>query len=456
MIEKSLANIVDSLRASNISARELALEAMANNRCGAYHHVDKEVTLAQADAADKTLRDGAVGPLHGIPASVKDLYGVTGFPTFAGSGKALPAKFQKDGRLLRRFRSQHGVVTGKTHTVEFAFGGIGTNPRYTTPRNPWSKDGRAPGGSSAGAGVSLCEGSALVAFGTDTAGSVRIPASWTGNVGLKTTAGRWSTEGIVPLSSTLDTAGILTRTVADLKIAFGALDTDWPTPLLSGMRFGIASDVFWEDCSAGVVGAVQTALQELNKAGVKSVPFAFTEASPAVELLKLGGPVSAELYDFLKRELPSWFDDLEPNVRARVGDAGNLPAHVYLNRLALMRRYAASVDERMRDVDVVVTPTVANTPPLLSALKDTETYKRENILCLRNTSVVSYVGLCAITIPVGLDALGMPVGMSLIGRRNSEPELIAIAHAVEGVLGTSRERLGEVPFLSRPSPDGVA
>jgi aspartyl-tRNA(Asn)/glutamyl-tRNA(Gln) amidotransferase subunit A len=138
----------------------------------------------------------------GIPISVKDLFGVPGLPTCAGTNAAFPREWEAAGPVVGAVLSQLGIVTGKTHTVEFAFGGLGTNPHWGTPVNPWSSpdEPRAPGGSSAGAGVSLAQGSALLALGTDTAGSVRIPASFTGQTALKTTHGRWSLEGIVPLS----------------------------------------------------------------------------------------------------------------------------------------------------------------------------------------------------------------------------------------------------------------
>jgi len=436
----ALSELGRRLRDGGLSAVELAAEARAADTHGAYVYVDEERTRRQAAAADAAFAAGVdLGPLQGIPVSVKDLYGVPGFPTAAGSPRSLPEAWEQAGPVVGAALSQLAVVTGKTHTVEFAFGGLGTNPHHPTPRNPASPGvPRAPGGSSAGAGVSLAEGSAALAFGTDTAGSVRIPAAWTGQAGLKTTKGRWSTDGIVPLSTTLDTAGILAPSVTDLRVAFSALDPHGPVDggevALAGLRIGRSDDLVWEGCSPGVVEAVDAALEVLGRAGARVVPAALPEVTPAYALFNLGGPVATELYQFLSGELPGWLEGLDPNVRARLAGAGELPAHEYLRRLREMARLAASAAERLRAVDVLVTPTVANTPPTLDAIATPETYKAENVLCLRNTGVVSYLGLCAVTVPAGVDAAGMPVGMQLVGRPMSEGRLLAIAAAVERAL----------------------
>ena len=448
----SLADLGRDLRTGSRSARELCEAALGAMHHDAYRHVDPERSRRAADAADAALAAGAdLGPLMGLPVSIKDLYGVPGYPTSAGTGLELPARFTEAGPVVRRALDQLAVPTGKTHTVEFAFGGIGTNPHTGTPRNPWDADEhRVPGGSSAGAGVSLVEGSAVVAFGTDTAGSVRIPAAWTGTVGLKTTAGRWSTAGIVPLSRTLDTAGILTRTVADAIVAFGALDsacagTHVPVRDTAGVRIGVSQRLFWEELSPGVGEAIEVALGELEAAGAKRRELKLPMLDEVKRLFDAGGPVAAELYHFLSRELPDRYEALDPNVRSRIGDAGNLPTHQYLDRLDRMAALSAEAAERLREVDVLVTPTVANTPPTVASLADRDRYRHENLLCLRNTCIASYLGLCAISIPVGKDAAGMPVGLQLIARPNAEAHLLSIAQAFERTLGDATARLGPPP-----------
>lgn len=425
------------------AAEQLAL-ARTCDQHGAYCTIDQELSVGAARAADAAFEAGVrLGPLQGVPISVKDLYGVPGYSTYAGSTQRLPARFEAAGPLISKLRAQLGVIVGKTHTVEFAFGGVGTNPHYPTPINPWSPDAhRAPGGSSAGAGVSLSEGSAHLALGTDTAGSVRIPASWTGNAGLKTTKGRWSTEGVVPLSSSLDTTGILTRTADDLAFAFAALDPNpgdlSPRPL-SGARFGRVEKLLFEGCSPGVVEAVDAALSLVGAQGARVVDLELPELQEVKALFDAGGPVSAELYSFLSRELPPWLEALDPNVQARIGDAGRMPAHEYLARLARMADLKARVLRRMEGalpggVDVLVCPTVANSPPQLSEIDTPERYKPQNLLCLRNTCVASYLGLCAVTVPVGLDRNAMPVGLQLIGKPDQEAQLIGLARALTSIV----------------------
>ena len=182
--------------------------------------------------------------------------------------------------MIRAIRGQMAVIAGKTHTVEFAFGGLGTNPHWGTPRNPWDNlEHRAPGGSSAGAGVSLCEGSALAAFGSDTGGSVRVPASMTGTVGLKTTKGRWPTDGIVPLCSTLDTPGILTRSAADAAIVFSAIESvlaKRPVAAVQPMdirtlTIGLTRSFYWDRCQDDIAAVLEEAIRGLAAAGARTL-----------------------------------------------------------------------------------------------------------------------------------------------------------------------------------------
>jgi aspartyl-tRNA(Asn)/glutamyl-tRNA(Gln) amidotransferase subunit A len=216
-LSRPLIEIARDLRERRASARELIEAAIARHerfgeRLHAYLFWAPEQARAVARAADAAFSAGvSAGPLQGLPVSIKDLFAGAGYPCFAGSNRPLPADpWERDGPLVAALRRQLGVITGKTHMVEFAFGGTGQNTHHGPPYNPWDAAAhRSVGGSSSGAGVSLLEGSALLAFGSDTAGSVRIPACMTGNAGLKVTIGRWSTDGVVPLSFTFDTPGLL-------------------------------------------------------------------------------------------------------------------------------------------------------------------------------------------------------------------------------------------------------
>ena len=270
-IEKPLAEVAKALRVGRVSAAALLDEARAcharwDGRLGPYKTWDEDGARARARAADAAFQAGVdLGPLQGIPVSVKDLFALAGLPTYAGSPRRLPPAWERAGPVMVTLCRQMAVVTGKTHMVEFAFGGLGVNGHWGTPRNPWDATvHRVPGGSSSGAGVSLVEGSALLAFGSDTAGSVRIPASMAGNAGLKISHGRWSLDGIVPLSPAFDTPGLLARTVADLAHAFHALDPACrergqgplaPPADFAGLRVGRVEGYFWDGCSAGVAEA---------------------------------------------------------------------------------------------------------------------------------------------------------------------------------------------------------
>ena len=456
-IDNSLADIAAALRDGVTSAREIAEEAIARHdkwgdQIAAYRDWRADEILAQADAADEALRAGQdKGPLQGLPISVKDIFGAEGYRTFAGSPKALPPEYERDGPMVTAVREQQGVITGKTHTVEFAYGGLGTNDHWGTPRNPWdSENHRVPGGSSAGAGTSLMEGSALIAFGTDTGGSVRAPASMTGTAGLKTTAGRWPTEGIVPLSSTLDTPGILTRTVADLAYGFAAFDprTDSiPRAAdISRVRIGITADYFWERCQPDIAAVVQSTLDELKAAGAAIVEMPFPEAQAGIDTLMAGGIVAAEGRGHLETRLPGWLETLQPGVATRMEDGMKVTAADYAAARLRMTDLNAAATERLSNVDVLAVPTVPMTPPTLDDVADLEDYKKINPAMLSHTMPGNVLGLCAVSLPVGLDGSGMPVGLQLMARPFAEEALLSASLAIENVLGNSRERLGRPPL----------
>jgi aspartyl-tRNA(Asn)/glutamyl-tRNA(Gln) amidotransferase subunit A len=305
--------------------------------------------------------------------------------------------------------------------------------------------------------VSLAEGSALLALGTDTAGSARIPASFTGQVGLKTSKGRWSTDGVVPLSFTLDTVGVLTRTVEDAIFCFAVIDERYGDPRAleralpvrdpAGLRLGVVDGILWDECGPGVAEAVEAALEELERSGARRASVDVPEVEQAIELFRTKNPAAIELYFFLERELPGRLNAMDPNVAARVGDAGKVTAADYLGRIRDIEALGQTADSALREVDVIVSPTVAITPPTVESVSTPDGYRHQNLLTLRNTSVANYLGLCALTLPVGKDRAGMPVGLQLMARHGHEEHLLAVARAVEGALGTGRQRLGSPPAM---------
>ena len=463
MLHQPIQTIATALRDGTVTSVELAQEAIDNHgrwgkALGAYKCRMDDRFLAEARAADAAFAAGLdFGPLQGIPVSVKDLYGVSGYQTFAGSPAALPEKWEREGPVVGALRGSLAPVAGKTHTVEFAFGGIGTNAHWGTPRNPWDAAAhRVPGGSSAGAGVSLCEGSALLALGSDTAGSVRVPASFTGNVGVKTSFGRWSVEGIVPLSPSLDTAGVLARSVPDAILAFAAIDplTDEPgAALLAGLGDIDVADVhigvcdhFFEGCDPGVAEGVQAALDELAAAGARITKIDLPEAAAADEIFMTGGLAAPEFAAFINSELAQSKATLDPNVAARFDSMEAITAVDYLLRRGRLRELTASLADRMTEVDVVVGPTVTITPPTVEAVSDGDGYRTHNMAALRNTRTGNLLALSAVTIPVALDKAGMPVGLQIMAPLDEDERALAVALVFEGVLGDRTQRLGVPPM----------
>jgi aspartyl-tRNA(Asn)/glutamyl-tRNA(Gln) amidotransferase subunit A len=457
-----IADIAALLGEGKLKARTLAEEAIANHeRFGAklmaYTQWVPEHARKCADAADAAFAAGSrAGSLQGIPASIKDNFAVAGFPTYAGSPKRLPPKFEIDGPVVAILRRQLATVMGKTHMVEFAFGGTGQNAHYGSPRNPWDPTAhRSPGGSSSGAGVSLCEGSALLALGSDTAASVRLPAAMTGNAGLKLTKDRWSTEGIVPLSFTFDTPGILARSMADAAFSFAALDPSLGDgfkfmrrvpPGVDGIRIGMADPWFWDGCENGIDQIVRSAIESLARAGAVVTEKLLPEARDAFAVFAEGGVSAIELRAFLDRELPDWIATIDPVNAPAVRDAENLSAREYLTRRSRLLDAAKSAARRFDDVDVIAMPTVMVTPHVLADESGPEKFRARNRTIVHNLVPANYLKLCAATLPVGLDRLGMPVGLQFIAKGGDDERLLAIACAAERVLGTSGEILGAPPM----------
>ncbi len=459
LLNTPLPELALKIAGGDVKARDIAdavidqYEATGSSN-NAYKTFHADNVRAAADAADQTRKTtGQTKALHGIPVAVKDLYGVTGYPTFAGTPNKLPDNWTVPGPVVTAVSDQSAIISGKTHTVEFAFGGLGVNRHWDTPRNPWDlKSHRVPGGSSSGAGVSLGCGTSMVALGTDTGGSVRIPASMTGNVGLKTTAGRWSLQGIVPLSPTLDTPGPLAKTVTDTAWAFGALDPAWghaPSLMsaidhmsVTSIRIGIARTLVWEDLSPGIEESVTAFLDQIAKAGARCRDIDMPEIEHATAMHRLGGVASAELDELLTTQLPESRPTLHESIASRISDGGDMSAREYLTRRRAIDSMTLSAASYFDDVDVIAMPAVAITPPKMSDVEKLEDYRAANFASLRNTNVANCLGLCAITIPAGLDKAGMPTGLMLMGRAMAEEQLLAAALAIETRLGTPAARLG--------------
>ena len=465
MTRPSIADIATAVRSGKSTASSLAEDAIRHHEAsdlGAYIVFDAAGARRQAEAVDAAVARGEdPGALAGITVSVKDLYGVEGLPIRAGTRRELPERWRREGLLVRALRKLGAVIVGKTHTVELAFGGVGLNPNTGTPVNPWdAQEHRVPGGSSAGAGVSLWEGSARIAVGSDTGGSVRIPASATGVVGHRHTTGRWPTTGVVPLSTTLDTVGLLTHTAEDSRYAFRAIDplaghgappAPPRHPTLAGLRIGIPRNGLWQDTQPSVAATARQALAELETAGAELLDFDAPELYEAGERYLAGELVQPERSESLERHLPGWTAILDPTVGKRLESAHQVSAVDYVAILRLRRRLSASLHARMEadTVELLATPTLPITPPPVSALSGLDVYRAVNRDMLSGTGPASMLDMCAVSLPAGLDRRGMPVGLQLIGRTGTDYALLDRAVLAEEVLGTNLERLGTPPRLGR-------
>jgi aspartyl-tRNA(Asn)/glutamyl-tRNA(Gln) amidotransferase subunit A len=460
---RSIEALHADLRDGRITAVGIAERAIENYdrhdaALGAYKTWDPDALRAQAQVADAAFAaDLDFGALQGIPVSIKDLYGVAGYPTFAGTPRALPEKWEVEGPVVAALRRGLAPVSGKTHTVEFAFGGVGTNPHWPTPRNPWDADRhRAPGGSSAGAGVSLLTGTAKIAVGSDTAGSVRVPASLTGTVGIKTSMHRWSTAGIVPLSPSLDTAGILARTAADAAIGFAVIDPEvdeHPLAFLDRLRdcdvadfrVGIC-DWFFEDGAPGNAAAIRAVIDELTAKGVSAVSLSLPEVEAAHEIFTQGGLAAPEFAAFINGEMVDWKPTLDPNVAARFERMEAITAVDYLHRRQRLEELAIAAGARMAEVDAILAPTTAIPAPDVAALTEGKAYAKANMALLRNTAPANLLTLCAVSLPLALGEENMPVGLQIIAPYGEDERTLSIACAIEDAIGTAEQRYGLPPL----------
>jgi aspartyl-tRNA(Asn)/glutamyl-tRNA(Gln) amidotransferase subunit A len=395
---------------------------------------------AAADYVDTMRRQGAApSRFAGIPISVKDLFDIAGDVTKAGSVALRDAPAAtRDATVVARIRAAGLIPVGRTNMTEFAFSGIGMNPHYDTPRNPYDRaTGRMPGGSSSGAAVSVADGMAIGALGTDTGGSCRIPAAVCGIVGYKPTARRVPTDGALPLSFTLDSIGPLAPTVAccaTLDAIMAGEEPDDVVPFrLDGLRLGAPQTMVLDDMDSTVAGVYAGALSRLSKAGAKIVDIPFTELNGVATLNRRGGFAASEAYAWHHKLIEAKGSFYDPRVLVRIMRGKDQDATHYIKlirgRADLIRRAAAITSA----YDALVMPTVPIVAPSLASLEAEEQFRTVNLLVLRNTSIANVLDRCAISIPChrGGEA---PVGLMLVGEHGADRRLFAIAAAVEQIV----------------------
>lgn len=426
---------------SPVEAAEAFLERIdrLQGRTSAYITVTAERARADAKAAEAALRAGNdLGPLHGIPVALKDLFETAGIRTTAGSkvqGAFVP---DRSCTAALRLARAGAVLLGKTNMVEFAFGPYGLNPHYGTPANPWDAE-RVPGGSSSGSGVAVAAGLAAAALGTDTGGSVRIPASYCGIVGLKTTVGRVSRAGVTPLSWTLDSVGPMTRCVEDAALVFSALagpdPADPPTlahPVaetdlkrdVKGMRVGVVRAPFFEGADAEVVARVEAAVRALDGLGVHVEEMDFPEAQQAAEATDNAVLMRTEGYAANRRALTETPGAFDPRIRDRLMLGAGVLAADYIEIVRRREGVVRSAARRLAGVDAVVGPTMLTPAPRVAEVELGEPGRL-------TTRVVNWLGLCAVSVPCGLTSRGLPVGLQVIGKAFDEETVLRLAYAYE-------------------------
>jgi aspartyl-tRNA(Asn)/glutamyl-tRNA(Gln) amidotransferase subunit A len=443
----TLASLAADLTVGRTSARRLVEECLgkiadeAGEGIRTFTHVDKEAAIAAADAMDH-LRQANAAPsvFAGIPISIKDLFDIKGQVTRAGS-RALDdsAPAAADAAVVSRLRSAGFVLIGRTNMTEFAYSGIGINPHYGTPKSAWQRAvGHVPGGSSSGAAVSVVDGMAHGALGTDTGGSCRIPAAFNGIVGFKPTQRRIPLEGGVPLSFTLDSYGPLARTVNCCAVLDAVLADEDPVPLLprpiKGMRLAVPTTIVLDDLDPAVVGAFERALETLSRAGALIERIAVPEFHDAGVMNAKGGFSAAESYAWHRYLIASKGDLYDPRVATRILRGEGLSAADYVDLLGARRSLIARTEKRIAPYDALVLPTTANTPPRIADLDDDKAFATENMRALRNASLINLIDGCAISLPAQRDG-EVPVGVMLAASGGADRRIFELAAAIEPAIG---------------------
>jgi aspartyl-tRNA(Asn)/glutamyl-tRNA(Gln) amidotransferase subunit A len=416
-----------------------------NERTHDFITVTGERALADAEAAEIGFRAGRdLGPLQGVPIALKDLVDTKGIVTSAGTTIWKDRIPEEDATVVRRLAGAGTVLLGKTNLVEFAFGPYGLNPHYGTPPNPWDAD-RVPGGSSSGSGGAVARGCAFAAIGTDTGGSIRLPASFCGIVGLKPTVQRVSRAGVVPLSWTLDSIGPLTRGVMDTAYIFDAIAgfdaADAETHRapafapcaelldgeVAGLRVGIVRDPFFDGAEDEIIDRVEAAAAQLEGLGVMVEELALPEAREELNAELDGkGSVSimcVEGFACHEQTLSDRGDEVDSRIRERITVGRDIPSATYARALTEQVRLRTQVVDRMQHFDAILAPTTLYPAPLMD-----EVSKAPARL---TTRLVNYLGLCAVSIPCGFTDNGLPVGLQLIGKPFDERTLLNLALAYE-------------------------
>ena len=437
----------DSLQDALLRARELSLEAACAH---AYtRHPADALAAAARSASDVGVKSpaGAIGALAGLPVSVKDLFDVQDQVTLAGSTAltgAAPAV--ADCPAVARLRKAGGLIAGRTNMSEFAFSGVGINPHYGSPANPADPEvARITGGSSSGAAVSVATGAAFVGLGSDTGGSIRIPAALCGLVGFKSTASLVPTKGALPLSTTLDTVCALTRSVRDAVTVHEILADRRVTLAgkpLSASRFAVARTLMQDGLDESVALAFDNSLRVLRAAGAQVIEIPLAELSELANINASGGLSAAESYAWHRELIATKQALYDPRVALRILKGASMSAADYIDLLAARHNWMGRMNALLAGFDAVLSPTVPMVaPPLAGLIDDDVNFFRVNGLLLRNTAVVNMLDGCAISVPCfapANTAMQLPVGLMLWQAAMHDDAILDASLQVEAALNAAR------------------
>lgn len=442
----SIAEVSQLLRGREISPVELTqlcLQSIArlNPNLNAFITVTAESALAEARQAEAEIQNGRWrGPLHGVPLALKDLFDTAGVRTTAASAVFNNRVPNQDSEVVRRLKSAGAILLGKLNMHEFAYGGSGVISFFGAARNPWSYEHIA-GGSSSGSAAAVAAGMCYGALGTDTGGSIRLPAAYCGAVGLKPTYGRVSTRGVIPLSWSCDHVGPITRSVADAALMLQAIagydaedptSVDVPVPDYSAalrgtapLRLAIPRAHFYEQLDPETESAMAAALSEIGKMATSIREVELPAASDTLVLR-----AEAYAYHF---ETPKKSPELyQPDTLRRIRSGQEISAVDYIRTRRQMEEHRRSIGRLFKSIDVLITPTSPVQPPSIAELlDDIENLRSREIAMLRNTRPFNALGLPTISIPCGLTKMGLPIGMQITGAPWAEGTVLHLAHAYE-------------------------
>lgn len=443
-----LRTALDEGRATSLQLTDAALAHIADpagEGVRVYTRVYSAQARAAAQASDLLRGAGlARSPIDGLPISIKDLFDVAGETTLAGSVALQGAPAAKENAVIvQRLLAAGAVIVGRTNMTEFAYSGLGLNPHYGTPRNPWDRaTGRIPGGSSSGAAVSVTDQMAVAAIGTDTGGSVRIPAALCGLTGFKPTARRVPLTGALPLATRLDSIGPIAASVAccaQLDAILAGDTRPLPKPArLAGMRLAVPTNIVQDGMDSHVAASFRAALSRLSAAGALVEEIVVPEFDELASINATGGLSSAEAWTWHRALIERASDRYDPRVLSRIRRGQTMTAADLLELLDARLRWIASLEERIAGFDAMLMPTVPVVAPTLAELSEDDAYYRTNALILRNPTFINFLDGCALSLPCHVPGTA-PVGLMIAGAGGRDRDVLGLGMVVEAVMQDRQE-----------------